>query len=128
MDRIILDDLFLVEFFNLAAIDNLSLSREIIFLYNFLKTLDYYVFDSCLTCKDILEVFYLCGKLARLRYALENILLIDIAKLYFCDVFRLNFVYSEAYHKIRDNFALFLGFADNRDCAVNIKKNLFETL
>ena len=43
-------------------------------------------------------------------------------------IFCLNFINSEADHKVGYNLFFLLGFADNLDSLINIKQNLLHTL
>ena len=67
-----------------------------------------------------MQAFYLV-------YAVDDILLVEVAELYFSDIFCLDFVDAKARHEVGDNILFLFGVADNAYRLVDVKKYLSKT-
>ena len=74
--------------------------------------------------KYILYLGYFSLKSLDLVYAVDDVLLIEVAELDLCDVFCLDLVNSEACHKVGDNVLFLFGVSYYADSLVYVKQYL----
>ena len=113
-------------FLNVRLIVEHSSSGLSVVLYYLAKLIHDDLSYLLLIAENLLHLLDVLFQLIYFFHTAENILLIDIAELYLSNIFSLNLVYAEAYHKVWDNVRLILCLADDLYCLVNIKKYLRE--
>ena len=79
-----------------------------------------------LIAEDILHFLDILPQLVNFLNTAENVLLIDIAQLYLCNIFSLYLVDTEAYHKVRHNVRFVFGLTDYLYSLVDVEKNFGE--
>ena len=112
---------------DLVGIKQFRFSRFAFFFRYLRQLLNDYLFHSCGFCENIFDIRYVSRKFFKFGSLIQNVFLIKITQFYIRNKFRLRFIYTESYHKIRHYFIVVFGLTNYLYRLIYVEKYLLKS-
>ena len=128
MHRIVVHRLLLRFLRQLMAVHDLRAAGDGVLLPHLRQLVDDDTADAGRLGQRVLQVGDLVGQRRRLRHALEDVLLVDVAQLDLRHILRLHLVDAEGDHQVGNDLRFLLRLPDGADGLVDVQQDALETL